>query len=110
MSIKSDTVFIVSGGARVISGHCVFAMAQRFGCRFILLGRTDITQPEPTWAVQTEDRQTLQKHYIEYATSNRANGGNGAKPHPQAIRREIDSVLARREIQSTIRDVQAAGG
>jgi NAD(P)-dependent dehydrogenase (short-subunit alcohol dehydrogenase family) len=110
MSIKSDTVFIVSGGARGITGHCVVAMAQRFGCRFILLGRTDITQPEPAWAVQTEDRQILQKHYIEYATTNRANGGNGAIPHPQAIRREIDSVLARSEIQSTIQHAQAAGG
>src|SRR6185369_5749156 len=88
MSINSDTVFAVSGGARGITAHCVIEMARRFGCRFILLGRTDIAQPEPGWAFEAETRQSLQQRYLEYALS------NGEKPHPQAIRREIDSVLA----------------
>lgn len=104
MSIGSDAVFAVSGGARGITAQCVVEMARRFRCRFILLGRTDVTTPEPSWAAQTGDRQELQKRYVAAAMA------NGEKPHPQTIRREIDRVLAGREVQATLQQVQAAGG
>ena len=49
-AIGSDTLFVVSGGARGVTAHCVIRLAQRFRCRFILLGRTVMGESEPPWA------------------------------------------------------------
>jgi len=108
MKITQETVFVVSGGARGITASCVVEMARQFKCRFILIGRTaysyETPQAEPAWAVGIADRPELQKAYVAAAVA------KGDKPHPNAIRREVDNIISNREIRGTLQHIHESGG
>jgi NAD(P)-dependent dehydrogenase (short-subunit alcohol dehydrogenase family) len=101
--ISSADVFLVSGGARGITAKCVVGMARRFGCRFILLGRT-AAGAVPEWAVQgLEDAALKQRIAAEIA-------GRGERAVPNAIQREFNVIRARQEIAQTLQEIADAGG
>jgi NAD(P)-dependent dehydrogenase (short-subunit alcohol dehydrogenase family) len=101
--IDPATVFLVSGGARGITARCVVGMAARFGCRFILLGRTTL-EPVPDWAAPAlDDAELKQRIASEIA-------GRSERPTPIAIQREFNAIRARQEIEATLRGIAEAGG
>lgn len=102
-AITPATVFLVSGGARGITARCVVEMAQHFRCKFILLGRTPLSDV-PAWAQGIEDEAQLKKQAIADFQA------RGEKPTPALISRAVSGVVAQREIQQTLATVQAAGG
>lgn len=63
--ITSSSVFVVSGGAKGITAECVIRLAQRYRCKFILLGRSPRTVPEAAWvtpaAVAQRDEAALKR-------------------------------------------------
>ena len=63
--VNQNTVFLVSGGARGITAQCVIKLAQRYQCKFILVGRSSIAEPEPDWAAGCFDEITLKKRALE---------------------------------------------
>lgn len=101
--IDSRSVFLVSGGGRGITAHCIIGMAQHYGCRFVLLGRTSMSEPVPSWAEQDLDEATLKQRV---ATALRA---RGEKVAPTAIQREYEAIRARREIVATLQAIEQAG-
>jgi NAD(P)-dependent dehydrogenase (short-subunit alcohol dehydrogenase family) len=103
-TIERSSLFVVSGGARGITAHCVIALARRFGCRFLLLGRTDIDGGEPTWAAGCTDEAELQRRIVTDLSA------HGERPVPLATRAALSRILARREIVATLRAVEEAGG
>jgi hypothetical protein len=66
-SIRSTSVFLVSGGARGITAHCVFRLAQHYRCRFILLGRSQLHE-EPAWAQGLDEAALKQRLLTEMST------------------------------------------
>ncbi len=99
----ASTVFLVSGGARGITAQCVVELARQFHSRFILLGRTVLTD-EPAWALGSADEAALKTSAIADLRE------RGEKPTPAAISRAAGAVLAGREIRQTVAAVKAAGG
>jgi len=68
------------------------------------LGRSSIEGQEPAWAVGEEDETTLKQRAFEAATR------RGERLTPAQVQREINAVMAKREIESTLRAVEEAGG
>ena len=58
-SINEDSVFLVSGGAKGVTATCIKAMAEKFPCKFILLGRSDIGFEIPAYALGDHDERSL---------------------------------------------------
>lgn len=104
MTLSSDTLFLVTGGGRGITAACVIALAQRYGCQFALLGRTDISLPEPPWAHGVSDPAELQARCIAELKS------RGEKPLPKTIQKLLGHISAKREIEHTLAEVARMGG
>ena len=116
--IGPTDVFLVSGGARGITAACVVGLAQRFGCGFILLGRTPHAAV-PIWAGVSssplaEAGPGLRGEMIDDATLKQriaaAISARGERPLPAAIQREWRAIRASQEIGTTLDAIAAAGG
>ncbi|HRE48512.1 MAG TPA: SDR family NAD(P)-dependent oxidoreductase [Aggregatilineales bacterium] len=103
-SITPAAVFLVSGGGRGITATCVIRMAEQYRCAFILLGRSDISAPEPAFAAGISDDAGLKKAIMA------AISAAGEKPTPALIQKQFNAITARREIIATLEAIQAAGG
>jgi NAD(P)-dependent dehydrogenase (short-subunit alcohol dehydrogenase family) len=103
-TIGEDALFVVSGGARGVTAACVVAIAARYHCRFILLGRSPQPQDEPAWADGCEEEMELRRMAAQ------ALAGSNGKSTPQAIQALVTGLLSGREIQRTLNSVAEAGG
>jgi NAD(P)-dependent dehydrogenase (short-subunit alcohol dehydrogenase family) len=99
----SSSVFVVSGGARGITARCVEKMAERYGCKFILLGRSAL-RDDPAWAAGAGDEAALKAAAM---TDLKA---RGEKPTPAAVQSMANGVIAQREIRATLDEVRRVGG
>ncbi|MFV9504055.1 MAG: SDR family NAD(P)-dependent oxidoreductase [Oscillochloridaceae bacterium umkhey_bin13] len=100
--VTNQSLFVVSGGARGITASCVIALAQRFKCGFILLGRSAAGSP-PAYAEGCTDEATLMQRIAADLTS------RGERATPALLRRELGTIQAQREIAATLAAIQAAG-
>ena len=98
-----SATLVVTGGGRGITARCVVRLAERFGCQFVLLGRTRVDVPEPGWAAGCSDLTELRRRAVLESSS------RGRRPEPEAVSRAVDAITARREVESTLRLVSAAG-
>ena len=103
-SIDQDSLFLVSGGAKGVTAHCVIRLAQTYQSKFILLGRSKYESNEPTWANGVNEEVALKKAAMQHLIS------TGEKPTPVAVNNFIKPVLANREITQTLNAIEAAGG
>ena len=102
-AIDSDSVIVASGGARGVTAHTLIGLAQAYGGRYALLGRTPLA-PEPTEAAGVADEAGLKRALLAAARS------RGETPSPMELNRAVSRVLANREIRDTVSRIQAAGG
>ncbi len=102
--VQPSSVFLVSGGARGITAQCVIAMAQRYQCRFVLMGRTRLDASEPAWAAGHDDEAALKRAAMEDLKQ------SGEKPTPVVVNKRVRAVSGQREIRSTLEAVAQAGG
>jgi acyl transferase domain-containing protein len=103
-SINSDSVFLVSGGAKGVTAHCVIEIAKQYHSKFILLGRSSFDDNEPSWAKDITDEVALKKAAMQALIT------AGDKPTPVKVTQFVRPVLANREIAQTLNAIKAAGG
>nr|WP_114327695.1 type I polyketide synthase [Candidatus Colwellia aromaticivorans] len=103
-SIDSDSVFLVSGGAKGVTAHCVIEIAKQYQSKFILLGRSSFDDNEPSWAKGISDEVALKKAAMQALIA------AGDKPTPVKVTQFVRPVLANREISQTLNAIKAAGG
>jgi polyketide-type polyunsaturated fatty acid synthase PfaA len=103
-SINSDSVFLVSGGAKGVTAHCVIEIAKQYQSKFILLGRSSFDDNEPSWAKDITDEVALKKAAMQALIA------VGDKPTPVKVTQFVRPVLANREIAQTLNAIKAAGG
>ncbi|OPX84545.1 SDR family oxidoreductase [Pelotomaculum sp. PtaB.Bin117] len=96
-----DTV-LVSGGARGVTADSLLALAKKKPLRFILLGRSSLTQEEEGLSGE-EDEKQLTRLLSERALR------LGESPAPLEIRKKVRALLAAREIRRTITQLKQAG-
>ncbi len=103
-SISREAVFVVSGGARGITAHCVIQLARHYRCKFILLGRSARTTPESQWVDPQSDETSLKRQVSAQLSA------QGEKPAPARVGAIVRAILAEREITATLDAIAQAGG
>ena len=103
-SIHAKSVVLATGGARGITAQCVIRLAGLTGCRFILLGRSILSDSEPVWAQGLQDPAEIKRRIMEDQKA------NGQAPTPQSVQRAYQALVSQREIRATLNAVQQAGG
>nr|MBL0688497.1 SDR family NAD(P)-dependent oxidoreductase [Pseudoalteromonas sp.] len=103
-SIDNNSVFLVSGGAKGVTAHCVIEIAKQYQSKFILLGRSVFEKSEPSWAQGIADEVALKKAAMQALIA------IGDKPTPVKVTKFVSPVLANREIAQTLKTIKAAGG
>lgn len=101
--LSPASVWVVTGGGRGITADCGRELAARFGGTFILLGRTTLTDQEPTWAQSATDPAELKHRAMDELK------GRGEKPLPRLVERLAGDVLVQRAIRATLADLTAHG-
>lgn len=103
LEISPSSVFLASGGARGITAQCVIRLAQTYGGKWILLGRSDISGDEPDWAVDCIDEAELKKRILQHLLE------QGLKPTPKDIQKAFKQISTRREVLETLKAIENAG-
>ncbi|MCJ8350479.1 type I polyketide synthase [Moritella sp.] len=103
-NIDANSVFLVSGGAKGVTAHCVVRIAKEYQAKFILLGRSTFSTDEPSWAQGINDEAALKKAAMQSLIA------AGDKPTPMKIVQLIKPIQANREIAQTLTAITAAGG
>ena len=102
-SITSESVFLVSGGARGVTAECVIKLAETQRCSFILLGRS-ILEDEPKWASEAgNDKTRLKQEAMKMLVD------LGEKPTPAKIDSMTSNVEAARTIRHTLDRIRNTG-
>ena len=103
-NIDNNSVFLVSGGAKGVTAHCVIRLAKQYQSKFILLGRSVYEKSEPSWAHGIIAEADLKKAAMQSMLD------AGDKPTPAKINQAIKPILANREITQTLDAITAVGG
>jgi NAD(P)-dependent dehydrogenase (short-subunit alcohol dehydrogenase family) len=101
--INGSSVFLVSGGGRGITAECVIRLAQKYQCRWILLGRSQIADADPLWAEGCTDPADLKKRIMQ------AMQAQGEKPTPMAVQKQFNAITTSRDIRKTLETLQNIG-
>jgi NAD(P)-dependent dehydrogenase (short-subunit alcohol dehydrogenase family) len=96
-------VCLVTGGARGITARCVAELARRYGWRFLLLGRTSVSGPEPAWAAGCTGEGELRERCFAHSRA------AGERTTPAELRQAVSAVRSRREVEATLRTLTEAG-
>lgn len=103
-SVTSDSVFLVSGGARGVTASCVIEMSKVFQCKFILLGRSDFDFVVPDFAQNESDDGTLKRLIMNDLKE------RGEKPGLPLVKSIHKNIVAKKEIDDTIAQIENHGG
>ena len=101
--ISEGDVVVVSGGARGVTSSCIIRWAADCRARFVLLGRSALSE-EPTCCAGITDDAGLKRALLKQAQS------EGAQVSPAELSAQVRAVLSNREIRATVVAIEAAGG
>ncbi|MBM3137571.1 MAG: SDR family NAD(P)-dependent oxidoreductase, partial [Chloroflexi bacterium] len=104
VTLNSDSVVLITGGAKGITAQCAVRLAEAAKCKFLLVGRTALKTEEPAWAEGANSQEEMQKHAIAHYAE------KGEKISPKELQRLIAGVLSNREIQVTLNSIRDFGG
>ncbi len=97
--LDADAVVLITGGARGITAKVATALAQRFRCKMVLVGRSPLPEAEEDTATAVlADAASLRRHFA------------AAGQKPRAIEKTVRKLLAARQIRGTFQAIEAAGG
>ena len=98
--INKEDVIVITGGARGVTAHVAIAIAQRYHCKLLLLGRSDAPTAEPDWLANLQDEGAIKK----------ALASQVRPATPKAIEQAFRKAMANREVLTTLSAIEAAGG
>jgi acyl transferase domain-containing protein/NADP-dependent 3-hydroxy acid dehydrogenase YdfG len=101
-SLEAGDVVVASGGARGVTAAALVDLAGRLPLRFVLLGRTELTD-EPACTVGVRGDAELKRALHTSASA------AGTTPRPSELGRQVEGILAGREVRATIAAIEAAG-
>ena len=98
--LNNDDLIVISGGARGVTAEVAVALAETYQCNLLLLGRSPEPEIEPEWLASLSEPAAIKKAILENA---------GEKLKPADIEKRYQSILANREIKSTLARIEQAG-
>ena len=103
LSIGSEDVIVVSGGARGVTARTVIALGKATGARFVLLGRTPLAEEPPAATGVPTDDAKLKQALMKAALA------RGERVHPRELGKQVKRILAGREIRGTLAALAEVG-
>jgi NAD(P)-dependent dehydrogenase (short-subunit alcohol dehydrogenase family) len=103
LPIGADDVVIVSGGGRGVTAATTIELARSSQAAFVLLGRSPLSDEPEHYGVAHDDAALKQ---LLLAESKEAD----EKLTPAKLKKLVGGVLANREIEATLKSIEAAGG
>jgi NAD(P)-dependent dehydrogenase (short-subunit alcohol dehydrogenase family) len=100
-AMGADSVMLVSGGGRGITAECVLRLAQDLPCKWILLGRSPLVDPD--WYTPDMGDDVLTQHLKA------AFQAAGEKVTPVKLQRAIQGFAARRDVRRTLQTLADLG-
>jgi acyl transferase domain-containing protein/acyl carrier protein/NAD(P)-dependent dehydrogenase (short-subunit alcohol dehydrogenase family) len=100
-SIKEGDVVVITGGGRGVTAAAAVALAKEYRPFLVLLGRSSEPSDEPEWLTPLTEESEIKRAIMQHATG---------KLHPRDIEERFRSVMAARELSSTMAAIAAAGG
>lgn len=102
--VTTDSVFLVSGGARGVTATCVVEMAKTVQCKFILVGRSTNDFDLPDYAKADLDDSSLKRLIMQDIKA------KGEVPSLKTVKALFKKITATKEINDTISKIEAHGG
>ena len=102
IDLDSDSVVLVTGGARGVTALIAQELARETGARIVLIGRTPLPGEEAAEFAQLLDPAALRQHFIA------ASRNSGQRSSPAEIERSVRAILRDREIRANVKAVQDA--
>ncbi|HIF40556.1 MAG TPA: SDR family NAD(P)-dependent oxidoreductase [Planctomycetes bacterium] len=99
--LDSDSVVLITGGARGIAGCVTTGLAQRFGCHFEVVGRSALPEGDEEARFNSATSIVDLRRLLIEARSGAA---------PAEIDAAAREILGAREIRATLKAVRSAGG
>jgi acyl transferase domain-containing protein len=103
VQIRSESLFVVSGGAKGITASCVIHLAQQYQCKFVLLGRSSIDDLDTSWLGDYADEAGLKRQIMQHLLA------KGEKVTPMIVGRMARAIASKQEIEQTVYTIQQAG-
>ena len=100
--LKDGDVVVASGGARGVTATTLVALAGTAKLKFALLGRSALAE-EPACCRDVVSDADLKRALLSEATS------KGEKVSPADLGRQVQKILAAREIRATLAAIERAG-
>ena len=103
LSLDSDSVILLTGGARGITAAIGIEIARRYQCQLVLVGRSSVPGSEDGETVQLESPAEIKAALIARRKA------SGDAIQPAEVEAEFRSIMRDREIRATISAIKAAG-
>ncbi len=103
--LTENDVLLVSGGARGVTAECIFELAKRVKCSFVLLGRAKILE-ENNDDEETAKITDLRSMKVLLAKRYKAQGFKGSL---SVIEKKANAILNQRDMLSTFEKIRATG-
>jgi malonyl CoA-acyl carrier protein transacylase len=98
--LNQEDMIVVSGGARGVTAEVAVALANTYKCKLLLLGRSPEPETEPEWLASLTDPAQIKKAILEQSEE---------ELRPANLEKQYQSILANREISSTLECIELAG-
>ncbi|MBN1656095.1 MAG: SDR family NAD(P)-dependent oxidoreductase [Deltaproteobacteria bacterium] len=102
IGIGTDSVVLITGGARGITALVAISLAQRFGCQLEIVGRTPIAvEEEPVNIAVCRDMEAVRRELLRQS--------KGRRETVAEIETRCRAIMRAREMRSTFKALDGAG-
>lgn len=100
LQLNSQSVVLVTGGGRGITAEAARALAARYGCQFVVVGRTPEPAEEESATRGLADEASLRQHFITMAKQEEE------MPLPSEIDRRVRRILKDRQLRDNLAELR----
>ena len=98
--LNKDDLIVISGGGRGVTAEVAVKLAETYQCSLLLLGRSPEPEAEPEWLASLSDPASIKKSIMDNSQE---------KMRPADLEKQYQSILANREIRSTLERIELTG-
>ncbi|MCF6249433.1 MAG: SDR family NAD(P)-dependent oxidoreductase, partial [Desulfobacula sp.] len=102
LSIESDDVVIITGGAKGVTAACAIELARQYSPVLVLIGRSDLPSGEAEWSKGIDAPSKLKKAILAHAFGEK-------KPKPADIEKIYKQIISNRQIHKNMAQMEKYG-
>ncbi len=95
VSIESDDVMVITGGAKGVTAACAIELAKQYSPVIVLIGRSDLLSGEAHWSKNIDEPSRLKKAILTHAFGKK-------KAKPADIEKIYKQIISNRQIRENI--------